>query len=363
MKIKSACIDRTLCALDFKAADKIPAVGGFVRHPRFLAETAGVSEAEFWEAPRKTAIEAFRRLKADLVIQVILPNPSLSDGGSFEVVPDERFKSPEDVRDYVLSLPSKQEVSANFDFKKYFDEYVTCMKHGQEECGEMLWIPGRFDSAPIFQMERSFGAENYYMALALYPEEMAQFFEQDAERAFLENQAIAAATEKENLAPVVWVGQDTCDLRGTIVAPSILDEIYFPALRRALSPLVEAGLKIIWHSDGNITPIVPRLLEAGVDGFQGLQEKLGVPVDLEKLSKESTIKGRNPIIVGSISSTTVLPFGSPEDVRIEVERCIKIAKSRGGGLLLNSSSSVGPEVPIENLRAMFEHCAEQSKIQ
>jgi uroporphyrinogen-III decarboxylase len=80
------------------------------------------------------------------------------------------------------------------------------------------------------------------------------------------------------------------------------------------------------------------------------------------LSEMKTRDGVKPIIVGSVSSTTTMPFGSTEDVRNEVRRCKKLAHERGGGWLLNFSSSLGPEVPKENIYAFYHessmaHCS------
>ena len=117
----------------------------------------------------------------------------------------------------------------------------------------------------------------------------------------------------------------------------------------------DAGIKIIWHSDGNIMPIVDRLIKMGVDGFQGLQESVGTRVDLNYLAQIEALSGKKLIIVGSISTVTTLPFGSVEDVKKDVRRCIEIAEKRGGGFLLNTSSSIAPEVPKENIYALFNY--------
>jgi uroporphyrinogen-III decarboxylase len=50
----------------------------------------------------------------------------------------------------------------------------------------------------------------------------------------------------------------------------------------------------------------------------------------------------------------VLPSGSPDDVRREVDRCV-VAARQGCALVLAPSSSIGPEVPPANIRAMYEH--------
>jgi len=67
--------------------------------------------------------------------------------------------------------------------------------------------------------------------------------------------------------------------------------------------------------------------------------------------------GRKLILWGSISVSSTLPFGSTRDVRREVERCIDAAAD-GGGFFLTPSSSVGPEVPDENLLTMYRHAIE-----
>jgi len=67
-----------------------------------------------------------------------------------------------------------------------------------------------------------------------------------------------------------------------------------------------------------------------------------------------TRSGRKLMLVGSISVSSTLPFGSPRRVREEVERCIDVA-SEGGGFFLSPSSSVGPEAPDRNILTMYRH--------
>jgi hypothetical protein len=64
--------------------------------------------------------------------------------------------------------------------------------------------------------------------------------------------------------------------------------------------------------------------------------------------------GRKPILWGSVSVTTTLPFGTVEDVKRDVERCFRSAAA-GGGFGLASTSSILIETPIENILALYEH--------
>lgn len=347
--------ERTLRAIDFEATDRIPVVGGFVRHPPFLAATAGVSVEEFWRDPRKVAIRAFRNLGADVIIGLILPSRDSATGSQVEHRNACRFDSPEAMLDDIAKLPSLSELRRDFNFQLHYDEYLARYQYGQAAIGDdILWIPNSFSSVASFQNEGYFGAENYYMALTLYPEEMNRFFEHSGELAFLRNTAVAKAIVEHDLPKVMWIGQDACDNRGPYIAPEKMNEIYLRHVKHSLAPLKDIGVKILWHSDGNIMPIVPYLLDAGVDGFQGMQEAIETKIDIVRLADMTTCSGRKPVIVGSVSSVTTMPFGTPDDVRADVHRCQALAQKRGGGWLLNFSSSLGPEVPEENIRAFFE---------
>ena len=347
--------ERLLRTLRFEPVDRPPVVGGFARHPAFIAEAAGVTVAEFWKSPRRTAIAAFKALGADVMLALILPDPNSEACAQVVHKVQTTFHSPEDVRDYALALPPPEAVRAGFDADACRAEYLKDALEVQAMCGDVPWIPnGVHRNCPIFDWVSEFGYENYLMALTLYPEAMERVFAHDGERAFLMNQVVAAATRDAGLVPVVWTGSDACDNRGPYVKPELMERIYFPHLRRALSPLREAGLTLLWHSDGYIPPLVPALLAAGIDGFQGLQEKIETCIDVAALDRLRTAAGRRPVFVGSISSTVTMPFGTPDDVRGEVRRWQRFAQERGGGVLLNFSSSLGPEVPKANIYAFYE---------
>jgi hypothetical protein len=346
--------ERTLRAINFEPVDRIPVVGGFVRHPEFLAEAAGTSVETFRRDPSRTALAAFRSLGVDTILGLILPNPDSPTGAQVEHKRQDRFHSPEDVVAHIRELPSPSKIEV--DFREEYNAYCRLYQDGQAEIGDdILWIPNSFRYVAQFQNEGRFGPENYYMALALYPEEMRRWFEYSGEVAYLRNRALAAAIIENDYPRVMWLGQDACDNRGPYIAPHVMNDIYIRYVRRSLEPLKEAGITILWHADGNIVPIAQHLLDAGADGFQGVQETIDTKIDIHALMSMTTLTGKKPVIVGSISSITTMPFGTPDDVIEDTDRCIGIARKRGGGWLLNFSSSLGPEVPKENIYAFFRH--------
>ena len=129
-------------------------------------------------------------------------------------------------------------------------------------------------------------------------------------------------------------------------------DIYFPHLEYGFRPLLEAGVRILWHVDGLAREIVPDLIAAGAGGFQGFQEELGM--SLGEYRGLRSRAGERLLMVGSVSAVKTMPFGTVEEVRSEVERCID-AGQPGDGFVLMPSSSLGTDVAPANIEAMYQH--------
>ncbi len=322
----------TLRAIAFEPTDRVPVVGGFVRHPAFLAQAAGTTAEAFWADPKAVAIRAFRNLGVDCIIGLILPSADSASGAQVAMHQPSRFDSPEAMLEEIDRLPSLEELRRTVDQQACYESFLKNYREGQGAIGDdTLWLPNRFGCVAQFQNEGFFGAENYYMALALYPEAMNRFFEHSGELAYLQNLAHARAIVEHDLPRVIWAGQDACDNRGPYIAPETMNDIYIRHVKRSLEPLKAIGVKVLWHADGNIAPIAPYLLDAGVDGFQGLQETIETKIDVAALRDLKTRAGKPPVIVGSVSSVTTMPFGTPDDVRADVCRCKALAAAKGGG--------------------------------
>ena len=206
---------------------------------------------------------------------------------------------------------------------------------------------------PSFMGGYGWGYTNYLSALKLYPEIMEKYFAYGGENGRLYNMAVAHAIKKYGLAPYVYTGDDICYNEGPLCSIEMLDKLYFPHLAHAVQPLHDAGIGIIWHSDGNILPVIDQLLNlVGVAGFQGFQEETGCT--LEKIAEKRTRDNEKLILWGSLSVTTTLPFGTVEDVKKDIERCFRVA-APGGGFGLASTSSILPETPLDNIITIFQY--------
>lgn len=195
-----------------------------------------------------------------------------------------------------------------------------------------------------------YGYANYFMAYALYPEVIERSFKRQADLAEVTNRIAARAILEGGLPKLVRFDHDMADSHGTLVDITSLDALWFPHFARAIKPLLDAGIRIIWHCDGNLMQMVPRLLEAGIGGFQGFQYEDGM--DYEKICRMKTREGDDLFIIGGVSVTTTLPHGTPDEVRREIDWLVE--KGPPVGLMLGCSSSIAPGVPLENIKAMIE---------
>jgi len=195
-----------------------------------------------------------------------------------------------------------------------------------------------------------YGYENYFMAYALYPDVIEKDFAMQADLAVLHNQAFVRACKNGAIPPLTRLDHDMADSRGTLVDIHSLDRIWFPHFARSVAPVRKGGIRMIWHCDGNLSAMAPRLLEAGLHGFQGFQYEDGM--DYEAICKMTTSDGAPLIIIAGVSVTRTLPNGTPADVRNEMKWLVD--KGPKTGLFLGASSSIAPGVPWENLEALIE---------
>jgi hypothetical protein len=330
---------------------------GYVTSASFFEYITG---RRFWDDPRAIAIEAYRKLEVDIVLQnMYLPaDPKEWRTHTTEVLDGAaKFHSAGDVVAYVESLPDPEELERAFDFEGQLRSLSTEYRERQEELGDdILCLP--FFPSTRFVWYIDFGYQSYLTAIALYPEIMQRLFRYSAEETRLHNVVRAELVRQKALPPFFFGGQDICGGGGPIVSPSALSALYFPNLRYALEPLVEVGAEIIWHSDGYILPIMDQLIACGVSGFQGFQEETGFHI--RDIAARQVRSGRKPFLLAGLSVDKTLPQGTVADVEKDVERIID-AVGHGGGLAIGTANTAGPDCPDENLETLYLHTHRYSR--
>ncbi len=260
--------------------------------------------------------------------------------------------SPEDVVGHLETFvfPRLTAAVRDFDESAYVQEIIQRERQLQQTIGPtMLKSPYGIVSFPGFAYG-TYGYVNYFSAYALYPEVMERHFALQADLAVKKNRAAARAVVEGGLPPLVRLDHDMADSRGTLVRIDTLDKIWFPHFARSIEPCLKAGIKMIWHCDGNLMEMVPRLLDCGLVGFQGFQYEDGM--DYERICRMKTRDGDDLIIIAGVSVTRTLPKGTPSDVKRELDWLV--ANGPKTGLFLGASSSITPGVPWENIKTLVE---------
>ena len=351
-----------MCMLNFERPDRVPILGGFVVSANHYLALSGATEEEFFRQPTKHAIEAYRKLGPDGLILLSLP-PGKTGHLQYRAMSVEdfnahagRYKTPEDVRAYVESLPSPEDALTSFDATAWKLDLIRQITERQQDLGGMVWIPTFWDVVhPTFEWYNTFGYGNYMEFLALYPEIADKLFGSEVEIQRAKARKVVEAYRELDVVPLVHVGTDICGKNGPMVSPEFLRRHYFPHVRRAIEPLFDAGFRTVWHSDGIITPLLDDLIACGVSGFQGFQWEYGVK--LEDIVRKRTKTGAKLTVFAGPSTSSTLPFGSKEDLRKEIEHIMDVGRDTCA-LFILPANDVLPDTPLENLVAMHKYAAE-----
>ena len=327
----------------------------------YLSKAAG---RDFWSDREGVFYEYLRHCGINLVPQWYFPSESQKNLEDGRIMHEVRrggtagVSGPEDILRSIDQLPPDADVESDFDHDEVARTYAEDLAERTAHSGDEVLFIGGFGQADFMGGYTRWGYEHYLTTMLEYPEAMQRYFHHTALRGRLLNQAIALAHERYGIAPFAYTGQDICGSGGPLVSPSLLRQVYFPELRWCLEPLVQSGIGAIWHCDGNVMPILDEILSLGVMGLQGFEEEHGARyADMVGLKDQQGL----PISIwGCVSVTSTLPHGTPQDVRDAVERSFQLA-GPGRGFVLSSTSSVMPEVPHENIDALFEHGREYGR--
>jgi len=330
-----------------------------------IERLAGEEPGAYRREPERVYLAMLRAVGVCSLGQFIPENPLTMGDRGYEgkehgattgaeriVVDGLEIDSPEAVVEHLESVafPRLRAAAAGFDEARRTREILAGEAAAQARLGPDILKNGYgFVRFPCFHYG-AYGYAHYFMAYALYPEVMERDFALQADLALRNNRAAARAYAEGGLPPMYRLDHDMADSRGTLVDVRSLDRLWFPHVARCLAPLVAAGVRLLWHCDGNLMAMVPRLLEAGLSGFQGFQYECGM--DYERICRMRTRAGEPLVILAGVSVTTTLPHGTPADVRRQLAWLVEHGPPTG--LFLGCSSSVAPGVPWANIQALVE---------
>lgn len=144
-----------------------------------------------------------------------------------------------------------------------------------------------------------------------------------------------------------YFGDDYGAQKGLLMSPASWRRLIKPCLARLFAPFVERGLPVIMHSDGQIQKILPDLVEIGLTTLNPVQ-----PEVLDHVWLRETFGGRLTFY-GGVSTQTVLPNGTPDEVEQAITDCISRLAPDGTGLMIAPSHRMMTDIPLENADRMI----------
>ena len=151
---------------------------------------------------------------------------------------------------------------------------------------------------------------------------------------------------------IISLGGDITMHTGPIFHPEIWRKYFKPADAKVVAEARKYGVKhFYFHSDGNLTPYLADLIEIGFDIFDPIQPECMDPAAVKREF------GDRITLHGTISAQHTLPHGTVEEVRNEVRQRIRDCGDNGG-LVIAPNNVVQPDVPLENLLAVYETAKE-----
>ena len=153
-----------------------------------------------------------------------------------------------------------------------------------------------------------------------------------------------------DLVDVVVAGDDLGTQHGLIVSPEMYRKLFKPRHKKYFDTVKKNTQAFIhFHSCGAIYKLLPDLIELGVNAINPVQVA-AKDMDSAKLKADF---GDQLSFWGGIDTQRVMPRGTPEEVKAEVKRRIRDF-APGGGYVMTAVHNLQPDVPLENILAMYE---------
>jgi uroporphyrinogen decarboxylase len=150
---------------------------------------------------------------------------------------------------------------------------------------------------------------------------------------------------------VVFTGSDLGTQRAPLISPQLYRDLIRPRDMKFCELVrMKTDAKIFYHSCGSIYPMIPYLIEAGIDILHPVQPLAAEMGDRKRLKREF---GDRLVFWGGFDQQHVLPFGTPEEVRQEARKLLDDFMP-GGGFVFAAGHNIQYKVPPENVLTLFD---------
>jgi uroporphyrinogen decarboxylase len=211
------------------------------------------------------------------------------------------------------------------------------------------WSPFWHDAIDLL------GMENLYMKMYDEPELVDSMMQHMVDYYVVVSRRIFDAAA--DVIDIFFIGNDFGSQTGPLLSPELFTRFILPHLKRLIDLGHSYHLKVQLHCCGGFAPLIPLLIEAGLDGLHAVQPSCD-GMDLVKLKANF---GDKILFNGAIDSHHVLIEGTPETVRAKTREVLNIMAPGGGYVAGASHDSILEETPVENVLAMFDTIREHGR--
>ena len=227
--------------------------------------------------------------------------------------------------------------------------------HGLSD--RLQWIRENTDCAAVASLPSSVihnsqflrGYEDWYLDFVLNTKVLEALFDAVLEINMQIAKNVLEAVGQE--VDVIWTGDDLGTQERLQISPDHYLKYVKPRQAKFYRQIHDLSpAKLLLHSCGAVEPLIEDFIEIGVDVLNPVQTT-AVGMDPVELKKKY---GSRIAFWGGADNQKILHEGSVADVEKMVEDLIE-QLGEGGGFVLSSCNNIQPDVPVENIVAMFRH--------
>jgi uroporphyrinogen decarboxylase len=349
--------ERALNTLRLQNSDRVAHLE-ILDHPRFMQELIGYDP---WTDPVQAYVDSYRALDIDWIIYIPRRAVRFARGQSSRTESDgttytewglsgsywRREYLFQDVESVLAFDPVGNEQGEELVTPGYNQRVLDARRADQELMRESAIVSGIYYTTLFQFCIMVFDWELFLVTAASEPERF-----QPVLRGFAEiSRRNLAAWAAEDI-DLILIHDDIAMQNGPVFRPEWYRKYLFPLYEYLLEPVMDrADLKVAFVSDGYYTPLLGDLASVGFDGFI-----INECMDLGQIARRY---GEELFLIGNVD-TSVLTFGTPEDVEREVGRCLEEARPAGGHFL-RAVGDLPHNIPLDNIRAYFDSAARLSR--
>lgn len=208
-------------------------------------------------------------------------------------------------------------------------------------------IIGSFGWGAFFRATYVRGMEHLLLDLGLRPKYAAHLINTIAERSlvFLDKLLDTAGDDLD----IVYMADDYCSQDAPMFSPQTFRDVMQPYLRQACDKVHARGKKFLLHCCGAVRPLLPMIIDAGVDMLEPIQIRAQ---GMEPVALKRDF-GKDLCFYGGLDLQEVLP-GPRQGVADETRRLIDILGAGGGYVFGPGHTYIQVDAPLDNILTMYE---------